>query len=231
MISNTWHLDDDDQEDEFIRIDCLTEGGSADKSHRFQLKEKYVQLEDRPGFIGRVYCILIAQLLLYITFVFFCKPLKEKDDQPELKETILDIRWAGLAVITFFLSGLLLMSYNIDRKFPLNYLLYLIFTLAATWLVGYSSMVWDSKLILEYLLLALLVAFAIRTLGVRNELTSVWKVVWLLSYILPIPTIFAIFHGPFTKIAIHLAFVSIFSFYLVFQTMRFVEGRSTLERH
>ena len=134
-------------------------------------------IQDRIGFIKKVYGILSVQLTATALFCLYVMNL----DTTDQKAIFLNIPLCVLVLVTYFITFCALVCCNLHRKVPVNYFLLFIFTACVSFIVGSVVVRYNPLVVFEAVVLtaAVVIGITIYAFTTKNDFTVCGPIIWV----------------------------------------------------
>ena len=169
----------------------------------------------RLGFIRKVYGILTIQLI--ITFGFICLTFINKIKN-YLKSHFLI--FFICVVISFIICLILICGRKTSRKFPINYILLIIWTLCESYMLATCASYYNYKIVLSAvgITIGLFIGITIYAIKTKTNFTYCGGILFCFLGISIFFCVFGFIFGKWGRIVYCALFVFIYSFYLLYDT-------------
>ena len=181
-------------------------------------------VEDRMGFIKKVYTILSVQLTFTAIFTFGVMMASESTLQKLLNPAI-----SSLIIPLYIGSICALICCGLDKKVPINYILLTIFTICVSYIVSMTCLRYTPSSVFQAATLTAGVSIAITVYAAttKTDFTIFGPLIFIFGFVFAITSI--LFFSAFGS-ASHLMFsavgVILFSFYLIYDTQMIIGGQN-----
>ena len=181
-------------------------------------------IEDRMGFIRKVYSILAIQLTFTAVFTFAVM-LAEKAMLPILASPAVSMFF----IPTYIASICALVCCGMDKRFPINYILLAVFTFCVSWIVSLTCLRYSITSVVQAasLTAGVTVALSLYAITTKSDFTICGPLVFIMGFVFAITSLFLMLAwGPASHLFMSAFGVILFSFYIIYDTQVIIGGKN-----
>ena len=184
-------------------------------------------VEDRMGFIKKVYTILSVQLTFTAVFTFVVMSA-----QSTFIPILTNPGVSSLIIVAYIGSICALVCCGLDKKLPINYILLAVFTFCVSYIVSLTCLRYTVSSVVQAASLTAGVSIAITVYAAttKTDFTIFGPLIFIFGFVFAITSIFFMLAwGPVSHLLFSAIGVILFSFYLIYDTQVIIGGKNRKE--